>query len=248
MFRGRYEHTVDTKGRLSIPAKYREVLLGKGDDRLIITNFVVSSKRCLDVYPLDEWTALEEAVRQRPKFDPNMVRFQTYYLGGATESEVDTHGRILIPPTLRRYADLKRNVMLASAGELKRKRRWLIGTCFGWAVSTAALASATSLPLAMVIVAVFGWMSAWNMALNRGLIQSQVDMRMRGRVMSIDMMSHGLMPLGMIPLGWVADTFGVASALAVSGVLFAVSVAALKWLSPAVRRVGRPVVAVSATR
>ena len=117
MVRGRYEHTVDTKGRLSIPAKYREVLLGKGDPRLIITNFLVSSKRCLDVYPLDEWTALEEAVRQRPKFDPNMVRFQTYYLGGAMECEVDTHGRILIPPTLRKYADLKRDVMLVSAGE-----------------------------------------------------------------------------------------------------------------------------------
>lgn len=140
------------------------------------------------------------------------------------------------------------SLILASAGELKRKRRWLIGTCFGWAAATAALAFATSLPVAMLVVAVFGWMSAWNMALNRGLIQSQVDMRMRGRVMSIDMMSHGLMPLGMIPLGWIADTFGVASALAVSGTLFALAVAALKWLSPAVQRVGRPVVAVGATR
>ncbi len=117
MFRGRYEHTVDTKGRLSIPAKYREVLLGKGDERLIITNFVVSSKRCLDVYPLDEWLALEEAVRGKPKFDARMVRFQTYYLGGASECAVDPHGRILIPPTLRKYAELKREVMLVSAGE-----------------------------------------------------------------------------------------------------------------------------------
>ena len=117
MFRGRYEHTVDTKGRLSIPAKYREILLGKGDDRLIITNFVANSKRCLDVYPLDEWLVLEEAVRQKPKFDARMVRFQTYYLGGATECAAATHGRVLIPPTLRRYADLKRDVMLVSAGE-----------------------------------------------------------------------------------------------------------------------------------
>ena len=140
------------------------------------------------------------------------------------------------------------SLMLASAGELKRKHRWMIGTCFGWAASTAALALATDLPVAMLVVAVFGWMSAWNLALNRGLIQTQVEMRMRGRVMSIDMMSHGLMPLGMIPIGWIADTFGVASALAVSGVLFAAVVAALKWLSPAVRRVGRPVVAVGATR
>ena len=140
------------------------------------------------------------------------------------------------------------SLMLASAGELKRKHRWMIGTCFGWAVATAALALATDLPVAMLVVAVFGWMSAWNMALNRGLIQTQVEMRMRGRVMSIDMMSHGMMPLGMIPIGWIADTFGVASALAVSGMLFAAAVAALKWLSPAVRGVGRPVVAVGATR
>ena len=118
MFRGRYEHTVDTKGRLSIPAKYREFLQGKGDGgRLIITNFVVSSKRCLDVYPLDEWLTLENAVRQKPKFDARMVRFQNYYLGGATECVVDDPGRILIPPTLRRYAELKRDVMLVSAGE-----------------------------------------------------------------------------------------------------------------------------------
>ncbi len=117
MFRGRHEHTVDTKGRLSIPARYREVLLDKGDERLIVTNFVFASKRCLDVYPFDEWLALEEAARQKPKFDPRMVRFQTYYLGGAAECAVDPHGRILIPPALRNYAGLRRDVMLVPASE-----------------------------------------------------------------------------------------------------------------------------------
>ena len=140
------------------------------------------------------------------------------------------------------------SLMLASAGELKHKGVWLIATCFGWAAATAALGFTSALPVSMAAVAVFGWMWAWNMALNRGLIQTQVDMRMRGRVMSIDMMSHGLMPLGMIPLGWIADTFGVATALMVSGVLFATAVAALKWLSPAVRGVGAPAMAAAATR
>lgn len=62
--RGSFEHTLDAKGRLSIPAKFREVLLGKGDDRIVITNFVVDVARCLDVYPLDEWLRFEEEIRK----------------------------------------------------------------------------------------------------------------------------------------------------------------------------------------
>ena len=73
MFRGAFEHTVDNKGRLSIPAKFREVLIGKGDDRIVITNFVVEQARCLDVYPLDEWQRFEDEVRKKPRFDRRMV-------------------------------------------------------------------------------------------------------------------------------------------------------------------------------
>ena len=122
MFRGSFEHTLDGKGRLSIPVKFREVLLGKGDDRTIITNFIVDGVRCLDVYPLDEWLRLEEEIRKKPKFDRRMVMFQNYYLGGACECVVDNQGRILIPPLLRKYAELKRNVVLVSA--LEKFRIW----------------------------------------------------------------------------------------------------------------------------
>ena len=122
MFRGSFEHTLDTKGRLSIPAKFREVLLGKGDERIVITNFVVDATRCLDVYPLDEWIRFEEEIRKKPKFDRRMVLFQNYYLGGACECVVDTHGRILIPPMLRQYANLKRDVVVVSA--LEKFRVW----------------------------------------------------------------------------------------------------------------------------
>jgi MraZ protein len=69
MFRGSFEHTLDGKGRLSIPVKFREVLLGKSDERIVITNFVVDGMKCLDVYPLDEWSRLEEEIRRKPKFD-----------------------------------------------------------------------------------------------------------------------------------------------------------------------------------
>ena len=122
MFRGRYDHTIDGKGRLSIPAKFREWLAANGENQLIVTNFIVDGMRCLDVYPMDEWIKFEEEVRKRPKFDSRMVLFQNYYLGGACECALDTHGRILIPPVLRKYADLKRDVALVSA--LEKFRIW----------------------------------------------------------------------------------------------------------------------------
>jgi len=122
MFRGSFEHTLDGKGRFSIPAKFRDVLLGKGDERIVITNFVVDDTRCLDVYPLDEWLRFEEEIRKKPKFDHKMVMFQHYYLGGACECAVDKQGRILIPPLQRKYVDLKRDVVLVSA--LEKFRIW----------------------------------------------------------------------------------------------------------------------------
>jgi MraZ protein len=122
MFRGSFEHTVDNKGRLSIPAKFREVLLGKGDDRIVITNFVVEQARCLDVYPFDEWLRFEDEVRKKPRFDRRIIAFQNYYLGGASECAVDKQGRILIPPLLREYAGLKRDVVLVSV--LDKFRVW----------------------------------------------------------------------------------------------------------------------------
>jgi MraZ protein len=122
MFRGCFEHTIDAKGRLSVPAKFREVLLGKGDERIMITNFVVDTTRCLDVYPLDEWLRFEDEVRKRPKFERRMLSFQNYYLAGATECSVDKQGRILIPPQLRQYAGLKRDVVMVAG--LEKFRIW----------------------------------------------------------------------------------------------------------------------------
>ncbi|OGP30871.1 MAG: division/cell wall cluster transcriptional repressor MraZ [Deltaproteobacteria bacterium GWA2_57_13] len=122
MFRGSFQHTIDSKGRLSIPAKFREMLLEKGDERIVMTNFVVDGARCLDVYPLDEWVRFEEEIRKKPKFERRMILFQNYYLGGACECVVDKQGRILIPPLLRQYANLKRDVVLVSA--LEKFRVW----------------------------------------------------------------------------------------------------------------------------
>jgi MraZ protein len=122
MFRGRFEHTLDGKGRLSIPMRFREVLLGKSDERIVITNFVLDGLKCLDVYPLEAWSRLEDDIRKRPKFDRKMLMFQNYYFGGASECVVDKQGRILIPPPLRKYAELKRDVVLV--GDVEKFRVW----------------------------------------------------------------------------------------------------------------------------
>jgi transcriptional regulator MraZ len=126
MFRGSFEHTIDGKGRLSIPAKFREVLLGKGDERIVMTNFVVDGMKCLDIYPIEEWSRLEEEIRKKPKFERKMLMFQNYYLGGGHTLPIDKQGRILIPPLLRKYAELKRDVVVVSA--LEKFRVWDLDT------------------------------------------------------------------------------------------------------------------------
>jgi MraZ protein len=129
MFRGNFEHTIDTKGRLSVPAKFREVLTrnGNNDGKVVITNYLVEGETCLEVYPTDEWARMEEKVYNMTKFNESRDAFETYYLGSCFECEIDTHGRILIPSSLREYAGLDRDVVLASAVEKFRvwdKEKW----------------------------------------------------------------------------------------------------------------------------
>ncbi|MFU8817831.1 MAG: MFS transporter [Pseudomonadales bacterium] len=129
------------------------------------------------------------------------------------------------------------SLMLASMGELKNKGTWLIATCVAWGLVTTAFGSAQVVWLAASLVAGIGWLSAWNMSLNRGLLQMQVSGEMRGRIMSIDMMSHGLMPLGVIPISLIAEYYSVALALEVTGVVFVLVVVGLALFAPSVRRV-----------
>jgi MraZ protein len=124
MFRGRFEHIVDSKGRVSIPAKFRELLAEKYDDRLILTNF----DRCLVAYPYEEWRVLEERVGSLSMVKKEVKAFQRFFISGATECPIDKLGRILVPPTLRDYAQLGRNVVFAGMlrkFEIWSKERWL---------------------------------------------------------------------------------------------------------------------------
>ena len=130
------------------------------------------------------------------------------------------------------------SLMMAQMGDLKRKGFWLVATCATWGALMGVFALATNLLAAALVIGVIGWLSAWNMSLNRGLLSTLVSADMRGRIMSIDMMSHGLMPLGIVPISFVAERAGVPTALTAAGVIFIVVVMALTLL-PSVRGIDR---------
>ena len=114
MFSGRFDHAIDDKGRVNLPAKFREQLEGGGHDRLYITNFIFEGQRCLEAYPPNEWSRLQDQIRQRARFDREVRAFELFYIGGAHEVLVDKQGRILVPPKLREFASLKGEVTFSA--------------------------------------------------------------------------------------------------------------------------------------
>ena len=122
MFRGSYPHTIDDKGRVAIPGKWRDVLSSRNDDRLVLTRFFLEGERCLDLYPYGEWTLLEARMMEKRRFSRNVVKFENYYISRAFDCAMDRQGRILIPPPLREYANLGRDVVFA--GVLSKFRLW----------------------------------------------------------------------------------------------------------------------------
>lgn len=124
MFRGRFDHTIDAKGRTSIPSKFREVLATNYDERLIITNF----DNCLWAYPVTEWQVIENKVAALPQFKGEVKALQRVFISAATECPIDKQGRILIPPTLREYASLHNDIVFVGMTkriEIWSKERWL---------------------------------------------------------------------------------------------------------------------------
>ncbi len=113
MFRGCYSHTIDDKGRLSIPAKFRDVLENQFTSPLIVTRL----KECLVAYPTDRWRVLEARMDELPSFDRNVLWFRRYFYAPAQECPIDKAGRILVPEQLRGDVGLERDVVLAGLGK-----------------------------------------------------------------------------------------------------------------------------------
>ena len=105
MFLGEYTHTVDDKGRLTIPAKYR-ALLAPG---MVVTRGL---DRNLVIYPLDEWDALADRVTARPMTDPSVRAFRRRVFSAAVDLTLDRQGRILLPVSLRDFAELNGDVVI----------------------------------------------------------------------------------------------------------------------------------------
>ena len=125
MFRGQFAHSIDAKGRVSLPARFRDALVHDGDARFILTPALFEP--CLHLYPMRAWEELEEKIANLPSFDPNIVRFRRLYLSAAIECELDKTGRVLVPPALRDKASLAKDVLWAGMGrtiELWAKEKW----------------------------------------------------------------------------------------------------------------------------
>ena len=123
MFRGRFEHNVDAKGRVSLPAKYRDILSSNYNDRLVITNY----DNCLIAYPYEEWVTFEENFRQYSIMQEDVEVFMHYFISGASECTIDKLGRILIPPILRKHAGLEREIVfvgMITRIQIWDKQRW----------------------------------------------------------------------------------------------------------------------------
>lgn len=127
MFMGEYNHTIDTKGRVIVPSKFRETL----GDEFVVTKGLDG---CLFVYDNQEWTAFEEKLKALPITNKDARAFVRFFLAGAAGVEVDKQGRILLPASLREFAALEKDVVLIGVGsriEIWSRERWEDTASFG---------------------------------------------------------------------------------------------------------------------
>lgn len=125
MFRGINAIQVDAKGRMAMPARFRDQLQKDRVAELVIT--IDTESPCLLLYPMPEWELIEQKLQALPSFNKPARRIQRLLIGHATELELDGNGRLLLPPLLRAYAKLDKSVMLVGQGkkfELWDEQHW----------------------------------------------------------------------------------------------------------------------------
>jgi MraZ protein len=119
MFRGQYFYSVDSKGRVSIPAKLRKHMSPEANDTVVMTQ---GTSKCIEIYPFDQWQIIENNLLLLNSFDPKNARFIRMMLQHATEDVLDSQSRILIPQLLLDYAGIEKEVMIL--GALKKIELW----------------------------------------------------------------------------------------------------------------------------
>jgi len=110
MFRGINSITLDVKGRVAMPSRYRELL----QTSLVVT--IDTEDKCLLLYTAGEWRRIEESLQKLPSFNPAARRIQRLLIGHATDVDMDAQGRILLPVELRNYAELQKQAVLIGQG------------------------------------------------------------------------------------------------------------------------------------
>lgn len=113
MFRGPTPIALDGKGRLAIPTKYRDMLMQRCGGHVVVT---LDPSGCLLLYPFPEWEPIEQKLNALPSFDPLSRQMQRLLVGSATDLEMDSAGRILLPTLLRERARLERDVVMIGQG------------------------------------------------------------------------------------------------------------------------------------
>ena len=111
MFRGRYQHTIDPKGRLSVPAKFRDAMAQYGEALVVVPN-----EHSLEVHPLEEWQRMEEKLNTQSAFAREVRELSRLYVSRAKDVILDGAGRILLPTDTRKQAGLERDVTLVGGG------------------------------------------------------------------------------------------------------------------------------------
>lgn len=125
MFRGLTAINMDDKGRIMIPSQYRAPLLNEAGGSLVLT--IDTEDQCLMLYPFPQWKIIEEKLDLLSSFQPASRRIKRLLMGHATELQLDSHGRILLPTLLREYAGFSKTIMLVGQGkkfELWSEERW----------------------------------------------------------------------------------------------------------------------------
>ncbi len=117
-FLGEYEATVDVKGRFLLPGGLKKQLPETESSFVISRGF----EGCLNMYPIKTWESIVERIKKLNDFNPKVNQFRTVFVGGATPVELDSAGRILLPPSLKEFAGLGKDIMLAS--DLDKIKIW----------------------------------------------------------------------------------------------------------------------------
>jgi len=120
LFLGEFQHSVDAKGRIILPAKFRDALA----DGLVVTK---GMEKCLFIFSRSEWPQLQAKVQSLPLAKRDARKFSRFFFGGADEEDLDKQGRVLIPEHLRKYAELDRDVVIVGVSnrlEIWDKNNW----------------------------------------------------------------------------------------------------------------------------